>query len=186
MIISKNVVTLYNYCVFSFSETVPVNLSTASSIIYTWWSVSRRRLSLSSWERGSSELFVVYFNLIARWIQPSACQPYSQHCCGGGGDRMLNIARKTTLTLVISRHAVQNNIKNHTSCLLWNWNIFCNLGYCGCFSIFQVEANSGLRYIQIKLLVARKTKLTTYRPRKSMTSATHRHHKQCWMCSDIK
>ena len=107
MIISKKVVTLCNYCVFSFSEIVPVNLSTASSIIYTWWSVSRRRLSLSSWERGSSELFVVYFNLIARWIQPSACQLQSQHCCGGGGDRMLNIARKTTLTLVISRHAAQ-------------------------------------------------------------------------------
>ena len=46
MIISKKVVTLCNYCVFSFSEIVPVNLSTASNIIYTWWSVSRRRLSL--------------------------------------------------------------------------------------------------------------------------------------------
>ena len=77
MIISKKVVTLCNYCVFSFSETVPVNLSTASSIIYTWWSVSRRRLSLSPAGSGDHQAFCGLFQF-DRQVNKAQCLPAIQ------------------------------------------------------------------------------------------------------------
>ena len=187
MIIRKKVVTLCNYCVFSFSETVPVNLSTASSIIYIWCSVSRRRLSLQL-GAGIIRAFCGLFQF-DRQVNTAQCLPAIQpallrwrrrqnaeHCeknytytCNQSACGAKQYQESYFMFALQLEHLLQSR-------LLW---VFLNL-----------SGWSKLRFrIYPNQIIAWKTQTyywPSLSPRKSVTRPTHHYHKQCWMCSYIK